>query len=238
MAGCLAAGPGAVASHRAAAALFGMPGVPRWVEVTVPESRRVQLEGVTAHRARLLTPQDIGAVKGIPVTRAARTIVDLADVYSTAKLGPMLDYALVQRLLRREELVGRSAGRRGTGVLAVLLDERPDLVRPMGSDFEVGLFRALREAGLPLPVPQYRVLMPDGSEVFLDFAYPGVRLALEADSYLWHASLAAWQRDRARNGEVVAMGWSILPITWDLVMFHPAEMARRVRGALETRRAG
>jgi hypothetical protein len=238
MAGCLAAGPGAVASHRAAAALFGMPGVPRWVEVTVPESRRVQLEGVTAHRARLLTPQDIGAVKGIPVTGAARTIVDLADVYSTARLGPMLDYALVQRLLRRGELVGRSAGRKGTGVLTVLLGERPDVVRPMGSEFEAGLFRALQQAGLPLPVPQYRVVMPDGSEVFLDFAYPDVRLALEADSYLWHASLAAWQRDRARNGELVAMGWSILPITWDLVMFQPAEMARRVRGALETRRAG
>ena len=238
MAGCLAAGPGAVASHRAAAALLGMPGAPRWVEVTVPESRRVRLEGITAHRARLLVPQDIGAVKGIPVTRAARTIVDLADVYSTARLGPMLDYALVQRLLRRGELVGRSTGRRGTGVLAVLLDERPDLARPMGSDFEVGLFRALREAGLPLPVPQYRVVMADGTEVFLDFAYPEVRLALEADSYLWHASLAAWQRDRARNGELVAAGWSILPITYDLVMLRPAEVARRVRGALETRRAG
>jgi very-short-patch-repair endonuclease len=108
----------------------------------------------------------------------------------------------------------------------------------MGSDFEVGLFRALREAGLPLPLPQYRVLMADGSFVYLDFAYPEVRLAIEADSYLWHASLAAWQRDRARNGELVALGWSILPITWDLVMFRPVEMARRVRGALETRRAG
>src|SRR5947208_7102429 len=74
MAGCLAAGPGAVASHRAAAALLGMPGVPRWVEVTVPESRRVELEGVITHRTRLLSPEDIGTVKDIPVTRAARTI--------------------------------------------------------------------------------------------------------------------------------------------------------------------
>jgi len=238
MAGCLAAGPGAVASHRAAGALFGMPGVPRWVEVTVPESRRVQLEGITAHRARLLTPQDIGAVKGIPVTRAARTIVDLADVYSTAKLGPMLDYAMVQRLLRRGELTARSVGRRGAGVLAELLAERPALARPMGSDFEVELFRALREAGLPLPVPQYRVLMADGSFVYLDFAYPDVRLAIEADSYLWHASLADWQRDRARNGELVAIGWSILPITYDLVMRNTAEVARRVGSALKIRRAG
>jgi len=111
----------------------------------------------------------------------------------------VLDYALAQRLLRRGELIARSAGRRGAGVLAELLDERPSSTRPMGSDFEVALFRALREAGLPLPVPQYRVLMADGSFVYLDFAYPEVHLAIEADSYLWHASLADWQRDRARK---------------------------------------
>jgi very-short-patch-repair endonuclease len=87
-------------------------------------------------------------------------------------------------------------------------------------------------------VPQYRVLLPDGSEVFLDFAYPEVKLAIEADSYLWHASLASWQRDRARNGELVAIGWSILPITYDLVMRNAAEVARRVGAAIEIRRAG
>src|SRR3981081_1843750 len=36
MAGCLAAGRGAVASHRSAGTLLGMPGLPRWGEVTVP----------------------------------------------------------------------------------------------------------------------------------------------------------------------------------------------------------
>jgi len=138
----------------------------------------------------------------------------------------------------RAELEGRATERSHDDVLRQLLDERPATPRPMGSEFEAGLFGVLRNAGLPLPVPQYRVLMNDGMEVYLDFAYPDVRLALEADSFIWHASLAAWRRDRARNGELVAMGWSILPITWDLVMFHPAEVARRVRGALETRRAG
>jgi len=86
-------------------------------------------------------------------------------------------------------------------------------------------------------VAQYRVLMPDGGEVFLDFAYPDVLLAIEADSYLWHASLADWQRDRARNNELVALGWSILPTTWDLVTRSPAEAARQVRSARESRLA-
>jgi very-short-patch-repair endonuclease/alkylated DNA nucleotide flippase Atl1 len=235
MAGTLAAGDGAVASHRAAAALFGMPGAPRWVEITVPRTSRVELTGVIAHRTRLLASGDVSTVRRIPVTKAGRTIADLARVYSKARLSPMLDYALAERLVSRADLEARATGRRHDDVLRELLDERPTTARPMGSEFEASLFRALREAGLPLPVPQYRVLMPDGCLVFLDFAYPDVKLAIEADSYIWHASLADWQRDRARNGELVVLGWSILPITWDLAMRNPAEMARRVGGALEAR---
>jgi very-short-patch-repair endonuclease/alkylated DNA nucleotide flippase Atl1 len=237
MAGCLAAGPGAVASHRSAAALHGMPGAPRWVEVMAPRPHQVRVGGVIAHRTRLLAPDDVGRLRGIPATTPARTIADLARVYPATKLGPMLDYALARRLVSRADLEARATGRRHDDVLRGLLDERPATARPVGSEFEASLFRALRDAGLPLPVAQYRVLMGDGGEVFLDFAYPDVLLAIEADSYLWHASLADWQRDRARNNELVAIGWSILPITWDLVMRSPADAARQVRGAREARMA-
>jgi len=235
MAGTLVAGDGAVASHRAAAALLGMPGAPRWVEITVPRTSRVELAGVIAHRSRLLAPEDVARLKGIPATTAGRTIADLARVYPASKVGPMLDYALARRLVTRAQLEARLTGRRHDDVLRELLAERPSTARPMGSEFESHLFRGLRDAGLPLPVAQYRVLMPDGSEVFLDFAYPDVMLAIEADSYLWHASLADWQRDRARNNELVALGWSILPLTYDLVVHHPAEAARQVRAARASR---
>jgi hypothetical protein len=84
----------------------------------------------------------------------------------------MLDYAQAQRLVTRAEMEARATGRRHDDVLRELLDERPATARPMGSEFEACLFRALRDAGLPLPKAQYRVLMADGSEVFLDFALP------------------------------------------------------------------
>jgi hypothetical protein len=237
LAGCLAAGAGAVASHRGAAALFGMPGVPRWVEVTVPHTRRVAIVGVIAHRARRLGPGDVGTLRGIPVTTAGRTIADLAGGYSAARLGPLLDYALARRLVTRADLAARAALSHNS-VLGQLLAERPASPRPMGSDFEAGLFRALQAAGLPVPLPQYRVLLEDGSAVFLDFAYPEVKLAIEADSYLWHASLADWQHDRARSGELVALGWAILPITYDLVARFPRAVAVRVARSLDIRRAG
>ncbi|HYR62397.1 MAG TPA: hypothetical protein VET24_07165, partial [Actinomycetota bacterium] len=93
-------------------------------------------------------------------------------------------------------------------------------------------------AGSAIPDPHARrhlrlpFLTPD-----LDFAYPDVLLVLEADSYIWYSSREAWKRDRARNNELVALGWSILPITYDLVVGHPATLVRQVGTALERRRA-
>ena len=62
-------------------------------------------------------------------------------------------------------------------------------------------------------------------------------LVIEADSYLWHVSLEAWRRDRERNNELVVLGWSILPITWAMVVETAAEVARQVGAARQARLA-
>src|SRR5207302_5198391 len=125
--------------------------------VTVPRPRQVKVGGVIAHRTRLLAPEDVGTLKGIPATTPGRTIADLSIVYPATKLGPLLDYALARRLVTRTEMEARARGRTHDDVLRKLLDDRPATARPMGSEFEACLFRGLRDAGLPLPVPQYRV---------------------------------------------------------------------------------
>lgn len=237
MAGVLAAGPGAVASYRAAAAVQGIPGVPRWPEVTVQRPRMVRVEGLRGHQTRLLPPEDVTKKEGIPVTVAGRTIADLSLIYGKAKLDPILNYAMAQQLVSRAEMVARASQRSHDDVLWQMLDERPDTARPLGSEFEARLFAALRSAGLPLPVTQYRIMI-DGLDKYVDFAYPEVKLVLSADSYLWHSDPESWRKDRARDGELVALGWSVLPITTDLVWYQPALMASRVRRALEARRAG
>lgn len=238
MAGVLAAGPGALASHRAAAALLDLPNVARRVEITVPAQRAVRLPDLVVHRSRLILPEDRGEVLGIPATSCGRTLLDLAGQpsYDKAKMGRLLASALVKGLVTRSEmearLEGRRQGQKAALLMAELLAELPVGTRPMGSEFEADLLAALRDHGVALPVSQHRVRLPDGTEVFLDFAFPASKLALEADSFLWHATREAWRRDRRRNNELIALGWRILAITWDLVRFHPGELARLVLAAL------
>lgn len=76
MAAVLAAGPGAVLSHRGAAGLLGLRAATT-LEVTVPGDRR--LPKVIVHRSKL-SPDETRIHDGIPTTGPSRTLLDLAAV--------------------------------------------------------------------------------------------------------------------------------------------------------------
>jgi predicted transcriptional regulator of viral defense system len=81
MAAVLACGPGAVLSHRSAAALHELRASERLnPEVTVPSRVRHLRLGIDIHRSTTLTPADTMIVNGIPTTTVARTQLDLAEV--------------------------------------------------------------------------------------------------------------------------------------------------------------
>jgi len=236
MAAVVAAGEGAVLGRRAAGALRGIPNLPRWPEVLVDASRHIEVPGITVIRTRTLRPEDITPVFGIPSTGGERTLIDLAEVYSAEKLGPVLDHCLIHRVASRAKLEARARsltcrGRVGPSRVLALLEDFPVTKRPIGSEFELGLYRILLRAGLELPIPQYEVATPSGLR-FIDFAYPLRKLALEADSYLWHGSRRAFERDRARAQELFSLGWRVLPITWGDVRYRPDWIADLVAGAL------
>jgi very-short-patch-repair endonuclease len=236
MAAVLAAGAGAAASHRGAAHLLEIPGLEPRAEITVARSRPSAIPTVLAHRG-ILGPPDITTRDGIPTTRPARTLIDLATVVTSTTLAVAVDDLLSRRLvtvdyLRRPlDAMGRQ-GRRGAGTLAELLADRRD-GRPWATSvFERRLLAELRAAGLPMPRPQFVVILPGGRRAVLDYAYPDGLLALEADSYRHHSSRTDWGHDRVRNRWVTAIGWRILPVTWD-DLAEPGEMIDAIRRGLK-----
>lgn len=79
MAATLAGGPGTVASHRTAAALWGLDGYARAaVEVTVPRGVRLRRAGTIVHTSTDLDRCASRSRSGIDVTDPARTLLDLA----------------------------------------------------------------------------------------------------------------------------------------------------------------
>lgn len=232
MAACLWAGPQAVVSHRAAAALWNLDGCNESpIEISV-ERNLLSRHGIVVHRAEL-TQLDRSILDGIPVTSPTRTLGDLSRFLSRDSLEIALEDALRRGLTSMPRLrwalkQPESRARVGLRSLRELLDERSVGKPQMESGFEVRLERVLRTPGLPEPQRQFEVR--DGKRILgrVDFAYPQVRLAIEADSYRYHSGKRAWRNDAVRNNRLMRAGWRILHVHWDDLR-RPADLIAQIR---------
>jgi len=241
LAACLAAGPGAVASHRSAARIWRIDESHRpVVELSVPSGRQPRLDGVIVHRSGDLGPGVSTIRDGIPVTTPVRTLLDLGGVQGARAVERSLEVALGRRLVTLEGLrttldsVARR-GRRGVGVLRMLLDKRSEGDDLSESVLEARMLGLCREQGLPAPICQHEVHHRTRFVGRVDFAYPADRVAIEVDGYESHSSLDAFRRDRARQNELVGLGWTVLRFTWDDVVHHPALVAKAVTCVLRAK---
>ena len=225
MAAVLAAGPDAVLSHRSAAALWGIrPTAATKVEVTAPRDLRAR-PGLLPHCAGL--PQDERTTyHGIPVTTAARTLLDLAAVVPRHQLDRALNEAEVLRLPGPAALVARHPTARGTKALrALLLDARRSTRSPLEAEF----LEFVDKHGFQRPETN---ILIEGCEV--DAVWREAKLIVELDGWASHGTRAAFVRDRARDRRLTAAGWR--PVRFaDLRSAEPEELAAlgapRISGA-------
>ena len=212
MAAVLACGEGALLSHRAAAALWGLRDSTRSaVDVSVHGVKRRSRRRLTVHSAGAIDPADRAEVEGIPVTSIARTLLDLAEVVPPTELRRAYEAAERREVLDvREvhELLARSNGRRGLPALRALLDYDPEPAIGSKSDLESTFLDLVREAGLPLP--QLNVLVEG---YLVDAYWPRARLVVELQSYEHHAHRQAFDRDYAKLGRLRMAGYETLPLT-------------------------
>jgi hypothetical protein len=199
LAACRVSGAGAVVSHRSAAVLWGVSGFrPGRLEITVPPGRSNRNSLARVHRSA------VSGVRrsGIPVTRPARTIADLAHVVSGDVLEEAVDDVLCRRLCRLEDLPARGKLRE---VLAAWNGD--GLAEGVA---EMRVVRGLLGAGLEPPVRQYEIWHNGVFVARVDLAYPPFRLAMELDGFRWHAGRRKYRSDRMRRNRVEAAGWRLL----------------------------
>lgn len=232
MAGVLAAGPGAVASHRSAAALLGIPGFRRSeaIEITTLRSTRHRHPRTVVHQTLVLPPHHVTAVGGIPTTRAARTLVDLAGTVTALRTERAVDNCLssgIVSLVSLREVTAelRRPGRPGTALLARLLDDRGGGYIPPASELERRFLALIRAAGLAEPTRQVDVGDDREWAGRVDFAYPDLRLLVEVDGRRHHMSKLDFEADRVRDNRRVAAGWRPVRFTWHQVTRQPEQVA-------------
>ena len=236
IAAALWAGEGAVVSHGSAGVLWGIDGVrgPK-TELWVPAPRNPRARDVTVHRGSRVDRADRTRLGPIPITTPVRTLIDVAGRLEDDRLLAAMESVFRARLGTPERLSARLAalrdsGRPGAGRLEALLGQRGD-GRPLESRLEGKVWLLLSRSRLPRPARQHWVATA-GGRYRLDFAWPDRKLGLECDGWEAHGTRAAFGKDRERLSEMVATGWRVLLVTWEVGTRQPLRVVRWVEMAL------
>jgi hypothetical protein len=208
----LACGPGAVLSHFDAARLWGvLRGIGSGpIHVTVPRGRKGH-EGIRVHRVRSLDPRDHGRIHNIPVTSLPRTLLDLAEVLTPRRLARVIEEAERLHLFDLNEIravLERNPQHRGRRLLVAGCGAALEEARHSRSDLERDFLDVCRAAGVPLPATNVSVEDED-----VDAHWPGTTLIVELQSWQWHRTREALERDSAKALRLAAAGYRVVPVT-------------------------
>ncbi len=210
IAGLLAAGPGALASHRTAANLYELiPSLPAVIDVTTHRRARRSRPGLTIHETS--RPPESTRRQGISLTAPLRTLADLKATRPRQEVDRAATEALVLRLVTQQEV-------------DTVIDTEP---APTRRELERRMLTLIRRAGLAEP----KVNHPLGRYV-IDFAWPQEQVLVETDGYATHGHRTAFERDRARDAALHAAGYVVLRFTWLQITEEPLEVIARLAQVL------
>jgi very-short-patch-repair endonuclease len=234
LAAVYACGDEALASHRAAAWLWGILRGSQPIEVTAPRGRKPR-KGFTLHRSRLIHPEDRAIIDGIPVTSLARTIVDCADVLPERRLADVVHASEVRHLFdlaQVERVLDRLPGRKGRHKLRRVLAAYEDVQPFTRSRAERLVHQMCKDYALPMPRVNTWI---DNEEA--DFYWPEANLVLEFDGADTHLTRRAFHEDRARDRALATRGIQVVRATWRDATRDEADLARELAAIISRRMA-
>jgi hypothetical protein len=230
----LAAGPGAMASHRSGARLWDAerPDHDPIDVMLVGRTRHARLDGVVIHRPRNLDDLSPSVRQGIAVTNPLRILTDLGavdapglyDALQTFMMRGWVNVAAVAAVLDRHS--GR--GYRGGTALKNALDQWLVDGKPADSELEVRMAKIRDDHGLPPMTFHADVL---GYEV--DFLVDDTNLVVECDGWTTHgADRATFVRDRDKDALLQSKGYVVHRLTRSMLLYRPRIAAGRIAGSL------
>lgn len=219
----LRCGPDSALILDSAAFLWGMTlEEPEVVTVGVPLRRHPRPgAGMTVVRRRRLSTTRIGTLR---VTRAAQTIVDLADLpdrtiqdaVGYAARAAQRKIVTEARLLAELAERARHRNRRELQLACGVLGDGAESVAEL-------LFVTRVQRAHQLPVFAQQVRTTD-SGTRADFRHPELRVIVEIDGWLWHGG-ERFHTDRQRDRQAAARGEVTVRASWLDVHSEPCELA-------------
>lgn len=211
------------------------------VHLTRPDGRSGRKErGIQQHQGRL-SVEDRVVRRGVPVTSATRSVLDLTTVAGTEACLCVMDNFL-HRGLTDDALLetGTTAMRHWPGSLTTDLVVRLSDARSESVGETRTRYLCFRH-GLPSPLPQYEIVDGRGQIVArVDFAWPELGVFLEFDGRVKYTSLLkdgespadVVLREKRREELVCRLtGWRCIRLVWS-DLEQPSRTASLIRSTL------
>lgn len=231
-------GPGTLLGHGAAGAHQRfVPDEHGWpIHVCTPLPAARSRDGIVCHPGVIVDPRDRRCYRGVPCVSADLVLVQLAPTLDESELEVVMVAADSLGFLKRgrlAELVEERRGRPGMPKLEALLQLEPALTR---SQLELLFLPLWRPAGLDRPLVNHPIAAP-GLERPLeaDFAWPSLRMVVEADSQRYHGDWERAEADREKDQLFALAGWLCHRFVRRRVARDPLGSARRLRQLAEVR---
>lgn len=228
------AGPGAFASHRSAAHLWGVDRPEEdLIDVMVPvRTRQPHATGAVVHRPRDMLDMRPVIRSEIPCARPIRALVDLGAVDDQGVYAA-LEQILATRVIKAAGVRAglkrhAKSGHNGIAALRAALDRWKLHEKVSPNVLEQRMQTLLRTEGLPTAAFH---AMVEGFEV--DFLVDGSAVIIECDGWGAHGlDRDQFEFDRVRNSKLLAAGHPVVHVTWLQVTKAPVATASRIRAVL------
>ncbi|WP_375491544.1 DUF559 domain-containing protein [uncultured Jatrophihabitans sp.] len=235
-AACALARRTALVSHESAAAMHGLPtfGAPDRPTLSGYEPGNVAARDDVIVRCVGRRPEELTEWFGVPVTTAARTVVDVARNAGVAAGLVCADAALHDGLVTHGQLAtARQHARYRPGVrfaerVLELTDGRAE------SPLESLVRLCLVDGGLPVPDLQ-QWIDTDRGRFRVDLLYRARRVVLEADGELKYVTdPMALVEEKRRQEALERAGFVVVRVMWSDVIRRPVDVCARVARALRS----
>jgi hypothetical protein len=203
------------------------------LELTVKRGRR-PLAGIELHRIPI-RGDEVTSLRGIRVTTTPRTLFDLAGVLPAREVERAINEAELHRLtdpLSLEDLVDRYPRRRGVRTVKAILARLGVGANVTRSELESRFLALLDKVGLPRPEVNANLLVA-GRWIECDCVWRYRRVIVELDGRAAHDTVAAFERDRARDRQLSARGWRLARVTWRQLHEEPEAVISDLRAILD-----
>ena len=224
----------AVVSHQSAALIHGIELISRPGDVTItgrPARGRTGTAGVHLYTTPL-PPEHVTRRVGLPVTTAARTVIDIARTMTFADGVAAADSAIRKGFASKSQL----------GTVLATCHRRPGVMQARRVvEFANGLAESVLESiaraafdALGLPPPRLQVWIPaaNGEAIGrVDFYWEEYKTVVEVDGAMKYEDPSRARAELRRDKRLREAGYEVVHLTWHDIMVRPAEAAASIRAA-------